>query len=621
MINLKALNKSFGDIEIYKDVNYSFKENKLSCFLGPSGSGKTTLLNLIAGFDSDYTGEITVEGIKLSDLSIDELCEYRFNNIGFIFQNYNLLTGYTTLENVLMGINLNSDATESEKITRASDLLSSLGIEDKKNENIETLSGGQKQRVAIARALINSPKIILADEPTGALDEEATKSIMEILKEISKEKTVIIITHDEEVADYADEIIELENYDISIKKAAMVDENIVVTSSTEDYKISKKNKSKLGRKISRKLSIKNFRIHFFKFFIAGLIIAFGSAAFVGTLSSKKIMGRIIDEFKTKNFFYNIGQAPIDKKNEKSAEEIFNILDSRRDVESVYYQYDLENITLKNDHKTFNIEYKSPTALSKESLVYGVMPKAEKDEIAIAINIANRLTDDVKSMLGKEIVLQYLDKNNEIQEVNLVVSGLTNSQYQDFVVSSNIESIIYENGSINKDNPTAISFEVKNFEEISKVDSELKTIGIEVFTRAEEVDSFQNSFARLIKLYTGVSYIILLVGMVISAVILYKVSIERYREVGLLGALGYNMININNIMFKESTYFALISTIISCALIFALEAVYKVQFGYGLELSIISFIILIGINLMLTIILSNVINLKLIKTEPALALRK
>lgn len=619
MIKLSGLNKNFKDTKIYDDVNYNFKEKSLTCFLGASGSGKTTLLNLIAGFDTNYTGEIDIDGTKINELSIDEFCKFRFNNIGFIFQNYNLLIGYTALENVLMGINLNADISEEIKVKRALDLLSSLGIEDKKDQEVQTLSGGQKQRVAIARALINQPSIILADEPTGALDEDATKAIMEILKKISKEKTVIIITHDEDVASYADEIIELENYNINTKEVAIENSEIAVTNHSEDEK--KQLEPKLSRKISTKLSIKNFKIHFLKFMIAAFVIALGSAAFVGALSSKSITGKIINEFKTKNFFYNIGQAPIDKNSENSAEKILNTIKDRDDIENVYYQYDLENIILKNGDKTFNISNKLPTAISKESLVYGVMPRNDKNEIAIAMNVGNKLDNDAKNLLGKEIELQYEDKNGNVKNVVLTVCGLTNSQYQDFIISSTVENELYNNIKLTNEDPTAISFEIKNFEDISKVDNELTDLGINVITRAQEVDSFQNSFMKLLNLYTALSYIILVVGIAISIIILYKVSIERYTDIGLLGALGYKMKNINSIIFKESIYFAIISTLISCGFIFVLDEIYKINFGYNLELNLVSFVILIGINVTLTMVLSNIINLKLIKTPIASALRK
>lgn len=264
MIKINNLYKSFRETKIYEGTDYEFKENKLTCFFGPSGSGKSTLFNLIAGFDTKYEGEIIVNENKLKELSLDELSQYRFNNIGFVFQNYNLLKGYSALENVLMGIHLNDKISIEDKREKAKALLISLGLELQINQSIETLSGGQKQRVAIARALINEPKIILADEPTGAVDEEATREIMEVLKSISKEKTVIVITHDEEVAEYADEIIEIEDYGIVIKKDEGEREKIAIRSDVQK-EITKK--PKLNNEISRKLSLKNFKIHLLQFIL------------------------------------------------------------------------------------------------------------------------------------------------------------------------------------------------------------------------------------------------------------------------------------------------------------------------------------------------------------------
>ncbi|MEG0453684.1 MAG: ABC transporter ATP-binding protein, partial [Coprobacillus sp.] len=304
------------------DVNYTFREKGLTCFFGPSGSGKTTIFNLIAGFDRSYEGEIEVNNIKLNKLSMEELCKYRFNNIGFIFQNYNLFRGYTALENILMGINLENDVTEDEKTKKALELLSSLGLDNQINQRIETLSGGQKQRVAIARALINEPKVILADEPTGALDSESTKLIMEILRNISKTKQVIMISHDEEVLEYADEVIELEDCKIKVKKSEN-NEEIAVTSEG-DKKNTNNKEPRLNNKIAKHISFKNFKIHILKFILAAIIIAFGSSAFVASLSTQKITNNIINDFKAKNVFYNIGNIPTLTNGKKITEDISKI---------------------------------------------------------------------------------------------------------------------------------------------------------------------------------------------------------------------------------------------------------------------------------------------------------
>lgn len=177
MIELKSLNKSYGENVIFENISFSFPDTGLVCILGPSGCGKSTLLNLLAGFDSDFTGDILVNGVSLSEMNDSQLSSYRRENIGFVFQNYKLLTGYTALENILL-------ASNDEK--KANKLLESVGLYEKANQRAETLSGGQKQRVGVARALINSPSLILADEPTGALDRKNSSEIMALLKSFPK---------------------------------------------------------------------------------------------------------------------------------------------------------------------------------------------------------------------------------------------------------------------------------------------------------------------------------------------------------------------------------------------------------------------------------------------------
>lgn len=624
MIRLRNINKKFNENPIYIDANYRFKDKSLTCFLGVSGSGKTTLLNLIAGFDRDYSGEIDVAGIKLNSLSMNDLCKYRFNNVGFVFQQYNLLKGYTTLENVLMGIYLKNTIGEKEKEKRAIEILIKLGLKPQINQNIETLSGGQKQRVSIARALINDPKIILADEPTGALDSEASKSIMEILKEISKERTVVIITHDEEVATYADEVIELEDYDINL--VSKVNEEITLTNENIELNSNRieNEKARLNSNIATKLSLKNFRIHIFKYIMAALIIAFGCTAFVGALGSKNITNNVIDNFKEKNIFYNKGQIPVydnGKVVNKDIKSIFDKLNSMKNINNIYYQYNLENLKVTYNESIFDMMIKVPTAISKESIAYGNMPIDGANEIVLSSNVASRLIKNAEELVGKKIALEYKNKSGESESVELTVSGLTNSQYQDFIVSTDIEKDIYTKYNIDEENPAAISFDINNFEEIISVDKELRDSKIALFTKAREVEAFEKSFVSLIKLYTTLSYLILIVGILISGVILYKISIERYMEIGLLGALGYTMKNIRQIIFKESLYFSVLSTLITLILIKGLDVVYLMQFGYNLDLNIMSYLILIGLNLILTIGISSVINTKLIKTEPAIALRK
>lgn len=219
-----------------------------------------------------------------------------------------------------------------------------------------------------------------------------------------------------------------------------------------------------------------------------------------------------------------------KKVNEDMEKIFKYLEAHKDIENVYYQYDLEEVKLISVEKKLNIPIKVPTAIAKETMAYGEMPRPGKKEIVISSNVANRLVDDVKSIIGREIKLQFKSSSGNLEEIKLKVTGLSNSQYQDFTLDSATEKEVYEKADINKENPTAVSFVVKEFEKISAIDKELKENKIGVFTKAQELDAFQESFTSLIKLYTIISVLILIVGLAVSGIILYEISVERYSEV-------------------------------------------------------------------------------------------
>lgn len=203
----KLGNKS--TFQALENINVKFKSGELVSIIGESGSGKSTLMNLIGGLDSDFKGDIIVDGLNLNQLGDKELDKYRKNKVGFVFQSFNLIPHLSILDNVTIALTL-SNEKESVKIEKATKLLTRLGLEKQLKKKPTQLSGGQKQRVAIARALINEPDIILADEPTGALDSGTTMQILEILKEIADEgKLVIMVTHSQKVASTSSRIVEI----------------------------------------------------------------------------------------------------------------------------------------------------------------------------------------------------------------------------------------------------------------------------------------------------------------------------------------------------------------------------------------------------------------------------
>ncbi len=213
MLELKKIKKSYKTADFTQvalnDISLEFRKNEFVSILGPSGSGKTTLLNIIGGLDRYDSGDLIINGRSTKDYKDRDWDEYRNNSIGFIFQSYNLIGHISVLSNVEMSMTL-SGVGKKEKRERALEVLEKVGLKEHAHKRPNELSGGQMQRVAIARALVNNPDIILADEPTGALDTATSVQIMELIKEISKDKLVIMVTHNPDLAEkYSSRIIKL----------------------------------------------------------------------------------------------------------------------------------------------------------------------------------------------------------------------------------------------------------------------------------------------------------------------------------------------------------------------------------------------------------------------------
>ena len=213
MLELRNISKSYktGNFKqiALKDINLKFRKSEFVCILGQSGSGKTTLLNILSGLDRYDKGDLIINNKSTREFKSADWDAYRNNCIGFIFQSYNLIHHISVLDNVELGLTL-SGVAKKERRKRALNMLDKVGLKKHINKKPNQLSGGQKQRVAIARAIVNNPDVILADEPTGALDTKTSKEIMNLIKEIAKDKLVIMVTHNPELAkEYATRIIEL----------------------------------------------------------------------------------------------------------------------------------------------------------------------------------------------------------------------------------------------------------------------------------------------------------------------------------------------------------------------------------------------------------------------------
>lgn len=213
LLNIQNIYKNYGKepmiVPVLKDVSLEVVQGDYIAIMGPSGSGKTTLMNIIGCLDRASLGTYLFEDEDISEMNDDALSDLRLNKIGFVFQNFNLLSSETAQENVALPL-IYAGIDKEKRNQRAIDVLNKVGLQDRISFKPSQLSGGQKQRVAIARAIINNPKILLADEPTGALDQASGKQVMELFKFLNDEGvTIIMITHDANVASHAKKIFHI----------------------------------------------------------------------------------------------------------------------------------------------------------------------------------------------------------------------------------------------------------------------------------------------------------------------------------------------------------------------------------------------------------------------------
>ena len=359
MLKLEKINKSYKTGEFVqhalKDINLEFRKKEFVSILGASGSGKTTLLNIIGGLDRYDSGDLIINETSTTKFKDKDWDAYRNNCIGFIFQSYNLITHISILENVEMGMTLGGVSAKKRR-KKAKDALKKVGLEKHINKKPNQLSGGQMQRVAIARALVNDPEIILADEPTGALDSETSVQIMELIKEIASDKLVIMVTHNPELAKkYSTRVIEFKDGKL-ISDSNPIDKK---DETNEEYKI---NKTSMGFLTALKLSFNNIVTKKGRTLLTAFAASIGIIGIALILSLSNGFDKKIDEFEVNT----LSQMPIVISptvmisDEKAQEELKNMMtssdNSYTDKKEIYPLLTLESITHKNKITTDYIKY-------------------------------------------------------------------------------------------------------------------------------------------------------------------------------------------------------------------------------------------------------------------------
>lgn len=459
MLELKNISKSYTNIKVLNNVNIKFRKKEFVSILGPSGSGKTTLLNIIGGLDKYDEGDLIIDGVLTKNFKESDWDNYRSKKIGFIFQNYNLINHLTAFENVELALLVNGKKNKSKVI----DTLKKVGLENEMNKLPNELSGGQMQRVAIARSIINENDIILADEPTGALDSKTSIEIMKILKEISRNKLVIMVTHNVELANiYSDRIIEINDGKIIKDTKAYND------CSKENVKKSKK--MSMSFLTSLYLSFRNLLTKKGRTFLVSFAGSIGIFGISLILSLSNGLNNYIKN--TENEYLSNYPITIYKNNEilsfdlnlkeikgspdkitayndiasnyiNDNKKYNNLYDFKKYVDSgllnkyakfITYDYNLE-LQLYNNYEKVTSIYKvlSDDEINENyDLVYGSIPK-NKNEIVLIVDKNNVINDSILYSLGIK------DKN----ELSIIYEKIKNNESVNLEEEYNFDELLKE----------------------------------------------------------------------------------------------------------------------------------------------------------------------------------
>ena len=421
MLELKNIKKSYKTGEFVqhalKGVSLTFDRNEFVCILGASGSGKTTLLNIIGGLDRYDSGDLIINNMSTKKFNDNLWDAYRNNCVGFIFQSYNLIGHLSVLENVEMSLTLSGVKNKKEKALSA---LDRVGLKDHAYKKPNQLSGGQMQRVAIARAIVNDPEVILADEPTGALDTKTSKQIMELIKEISKEKLVIMVTHNPDLAKkYATRIIEVKDGEVisdSLPKEKYKDKNNIEIKKT-----------KMSFLTALKLSFNNIRTKKGRTFLTAFASSIGIIGISIILSLSNGFDKQVDIYQKNtlsNFPITISKNTMSMDEKQMEEMMGSMMPGKGDYpkDKVIYSFDINSYNMLHTNNITK-EYIEYIEKLDDSLISGISFTR-----ATNLNLLVKNGEDVKSVSSNELNMGVIPKELDKEDFMMEAFDLLDGEY-------------------------------------------------------------------------------------------------------------------------------------------------------------------------------------------------
>lgn len=596
VLELKDVKKYYkmpggGQYEALRGVNAKFVAGEMVAIVGESGSGKSTLMNTIGGLDSDFEGAILYEGKNLRDFSQKEMVNYHKKSIGFIFQNFNLI------DNVSIAMTL-SNADEKTRRGRAEELLTQVGLKDHMHKKPDQLSGGQKQRVAIARALANDPDVIIADEPTGALDADTTDVILNMIRDIAASgKLVLMVTHSDKVASHCSRVLRIDQGQIvSDQEQKPLDYHLEQRTEVKIQQMSlfkaislafKNMKAKFGRNalVSTGMGIGIMSVILMlslgkgvTSYVSGQMSTYSNplVAEIQKTSSQKMRQQGMQAQQTgdkaalaKQQQNNMASlsgtssaSAFSKQDLKKLEKIAHV----KKLQKGYSAISLGTNQLKYGKKTASMIYLKTVndGIAKSEVKKGRLPKAGKDEVMIDSGSADNLG---KKILGKKVKASLQIGTKTITKTVKVVgiyeasgSGQVSTLLLPY---SDLAKIFKDNGLSLKANVVYLTATDKQY--TSSIKQAAKDKGFAGSMQEQMTEMFDSILSVLTYVLTAIAAVSLLVSAIMILVVLNISVVERTQEIGVMKALGARRKDIRRIFSSEAFLLGLASGIVGIAL--------------------------------------------------------
>lgn len=546
---------------ILNDINLELSSGEFVCIYGESGSGKSTLMNIIGGLDNNYDGKVKIDDVSIKKLDLDN---YRRDKIGFVFQNFNLIPYLTVFENVMLMLDM-VKLKEKEKIKKTKEALRKVGLIKHSHKKPNELSGGMKQRVALARAIINEPDIILADEPTGALDKKNANKVLNILKNLSLEgKLVIVVTHSNNVKKFANKIITLDGG------------KIIKFDNISDNKIDKKSSESLKRGLNSSICIKLGINNIFKNLKRNILIIIASSIGVIGILISLYVGSGVKKYINDEIKNNIDPLSFNIA-EKGKNELYDIkYYSENEISKIKKIKHVKNIVKNVSYSSAYIIYKnkkydlvslsSYTNMNEKNIKKGNILK--DNDIVFSEYLENNIDGNV---IDNYVSLYLLDTSNlepKMISDDLKVSGIYKNGKIDLLNNSNYAYVKYEtlekiyNDYDMKLKPTELKIEIDNKNNIEYVKKEIKKLGYELSNMQDYTNTIFNYLDIATFIISSFSFISLIVSIIMIITIFNINVLERTKEIGIFRAIGFRKKDIKRIFKTEAMLIGFLTGITS-----------------------------------------------------------